>query len=579
MKEIQEYLDKKDWRILENANTNFSISGLRSYISNTGLAKHLLGLSPARNYHINGSLHIHDLDGGICSYCSGHDVGLILEKGISNIGGTSSHYAKHLDTALDHCMNFLYAAQQEFNGAQAFSNFDVYMSPFVRKDKLDYNGVKQTIQRYIYNLNFPLRTNYQTVFSNITLGFNTSNIKDNHVIIDGKLCSNVYDDYKEEIEIFDKALLDIMISGDDKEQPFTFPLITVDVDENFDWESRIANKLIQYSIKYGGPYYSNYCGTNLSKSDRRSMCCRLQLDNADIKEKNGLWDINGSTGSIGVCTINLANAAMVSNRDEDKFFERLNLVLNAAKEQSLFKRSLVNDMFDNGLYPFISQYIKGFDTYFNTIGIIGCNEACVNLFGSDIWANEKFSIKVMNFILNKLNQYKSETNQLWNLEQTPCEGATYRLAKTDIKRFPTAYTQGTKDSPYYTTGTSLPVSTDIGLVDRIKFEEKTLKLYTGGSIFHIFSDSVPSVDAIKSLLSKILSHSEIPYLTFSPTRSICHKCGLLYGKYETCPNCKSICDIYSRVVGYYRPVKNWNIGKKMEFIDRRDMLNVEDKRR
>jgi ribonucleoside-triphosphate reductase len=592
-KYIKEYLKKTTWLEKENANMSFSLQGLNyhifSNVTKEYFLKHIYG--DIEKYHREGYIHIHDL-GSFSVYCVGWDLYDLLSRGFTGVEGKiQSKPAKHLRTALLHVVNFFYTLQGEAAGAIAFSNFDTFLAPFIRYDKLSYSDVKQIMQEFIYNLNVPTRVGFQTPFTNLTFDlFVPEYLKNQPVLIGGKLQEEVYGDFQKEMNIFNKAFIEVMNEGDARGRIFTFPIPTYNITKNFQWNSEIVNNIFKITSKYGIPYFSNFIQSSMKPEDVRSMCCRLRLDTKKIK-RGGIFASNPLTGSIGVVTINLPAISLFYNDknakpDIEKFYKKLDDILNVAKKSLIIKRNLIETYTEQGLYPYSKFYLsdvknktgKYWSNHFNTIGVIGMNECFLNFYKGQKKFHTKegidFAINVMKHIKNKLQKFEEETGMLWNLEASPAEGASYRLATINynhakkLNYLSIAHFQG-EENKYYTNSTLFAPDLDINLIDRIKLQEKLQVLYTGGTVFHIFlKDSNIDPVVLKNFLKKIFQTTKIPYITFTPTFSICSSCGYLKGKHVYCYKCKKECEVYSRVVGYYRPVKNWNKGKQEEFKDR-----------
>ena len=575
MKEVREYIEKSTWRINENANTNYSLSGLKSYLANTFLARDCIANMPqsARQYHQNGAIHAHDLDSGFGPYCLGADLLKLLQNGIKTPGVTT-HPAKHLDVFLDHIVNLTYMYTKEWNGAIAWRDLDVLAAPFIRNDHLDYDDVVQNIQRLVFNLSFPLRSADQNPFSNLTLALQPPSYYENmNVIIGGKLRQDTYSDYQDEIDLFNIAFCDVMLKGDAEGKPHTFPLPTYNITKDFDWNSEVADKIFELTAKWGTPYFASYIGqSNFSVEDSISMCCRLRLNTDEIQRvSGGTWNYGSNTGSIAVATINLAQIGFLAKTSE-QFFDRLNLILESSKKYLLWRKNRAIWCFENGLMPVSRQYIRSLDTFFLTIGIIGLNEASLNLFGSDIVENAEWCEYVVKYVREKTFEMQKETGHLFNFEATPAEGASYRLARIDRSRFGDyIITQGTPESPYYTNSSMIPANHELNhdIISVIRHQEKMQRHYTGGTIFHIFTGDEPADSgAIRELIHRVCEKTVLPYVSYTPIFAICPEHGQQYGSSSTCQTCGKECDVYSRVVGYYRPVRKWNDGKKQEFNDR-----------
>ncbi len=570
MKEITDYIEKSDWRVSENANTGFSFSGLKSYIASTILARDALSKLPKniKDAHKNGEIHLHDLDSGIgIPYCYGADLQQLLFEGLKNPSGSNSRPAKHLDTVIDHMVNFIYISQSEFNGAQAFSNFDTIASAFI-VDK-EYNDVKQNIQRLIYNVSYPLRSSFQSPFLNLSFDIIPPKHMENEpVLIGGKTHESLsYGDMQNEMDMINKAFLEIMLEGDSQGKPFTFPIPTYGITkELLNKNDEVTNLLWKLSAKFGNPNFMNYVGTNTDPSSVRAMCCRLSLDISKLRGR-GLWNMGNMTGSLGVVTLNLNHA---SKDGEDHFIERIDDYYDLAIQELSIKRKYIYESFNKGLLPFTKCYLPAkdpFATFFNTIGIHAMNEACINMFEETIEFHQDFVEKILKHIRNRVDETTKETGILHNIEQTPCEGATYRLAKLDKKYgLPT---QGL-ENPFLTNSTHCPVNTIYDWTATVKIQEKFNSYYSGGTIMHGFTGEDILPERAEKIIKQMSTDTSIPYYNLTPTYSICQDHGRFAGNIPLCPICNKMNYIYSRVVGYLQPVQKWNKGKQEEFKIRKE---------
>ena len=570
---INEYTEESTWRIKSNANTGKSLSGLQSHISGTILAKDALKrLGSIGKKHVDGAHYLHDLSGGIYSpYCSGNDLLGLLHKGLINVGSVSAIAPKHFSTAIDQMTNFTFLMTGEFQGAQAWMNPDILLAPYIHEDKLTYEEVKQELQQFIWNLSFSLRPGFQSVFSNLTFGLRPSDYyKDLTPIIGGvPLTNTTYSDYQEEIDIFNRAFIDTMIEGPGEGKMFTFPLPTYNITKDFNWNGEIENKIFDLAAKWGSPYFSNYIGTDLSEDDNLSMCCRLRIDTSEIqKVSGGIWNIGSNTGSLAVFTINLPRIGYISNGNETKFYRILDNVLEDGKKYLLQKKDFIKQGVDFGLFPMISEYVgnKLFENYFLTIGINGMNECSINFCEQDIIENITWCNEVSKYIKDKVHQFQVETGNLFNYEATPAEGASYSFAKTDVEKYTDIFTQGDGDQVYYTGSSLIPMNYDINLISALKHQDLLQQNYTGGTVFHIDIGELGSPGGIKELIKKTCENTKLPYVTWSPSYSICPVHGRTAGK-----ECCEQGEVYTRVVGYIRPVKKFNIGKRREFNDKKFM--------
>lgn len=575
---VDNYLNQSDWRVRENSNVGYSLSGLLNYISGSVIANYTLYKTypmEVADTHMNGDMHIHDLSMGIAGYCAGWSLRQLLLEGFNGVPDRiSSKPPAHLDTALLQMVNFIGTLQNEWAGAQAFNSVDTYLAPFVRKDGLSYKQVKQAIQTFVFNLNIASRWGSQTPFTNITLDWTVpEDLAGQQTIVGYKGGEGVYGDYQEEMALINRAFLEVMMEGDMNGRPFTFPIPTYSLTKDFDWTSDNASKLFEMTARYGLPYFQNFINSDLKPSDVRSMCCHLMLDLAELRRNvtGGLFGSSDLTGSVGVVTINMPRLGYLS-RNEDEFFERLEYVMGLAKNSLEHKRELVERNTQNGLLPYTKRYLGTLRNHFSTIGLVGMNEACLNLLGCGIASEEgkKFSIRALNFMRERLQEFQEGTGNLYNLEATPAEGTSYRLAKIDRKKYPEIITAGDK-TPYYTNSSTLPVDSNLDLFEAMEHQEGLQTLYTGGTVFHIFlGESLEEGGNCGNLVRKVAANTRLPYFTLTPTFSICPDHGYLGGKHFKCPTCGRDCEVYSRVVGYYRPVRNWNEGKQEEFRQRRE---------
>ena len=582
---VDQYLNKIDWEVNENSNMSFSLQGLNSYISSKISRVYWLSKiypEEIRKAHIEGDFHIHDL--GILSiYCVGWDLFDLLSKGFKGAPGKiQSRPAKHFSSALGQIVNFFYTLQGEAAGAQAFSNFDTFLAPFIRHDKLSYEEVKQALQEFLFNVNVPTRAGFQTPFTNITLDLKPpEHLKNQAVIFGGMPQEETYDDFEEEMILLNRAFLEVMLEGDAKGRVFTFPIPTYNITRDFDWDAEFLNTLWEITAKYGVPYFSNFVNSDMKPEDARSMCCRLRLDTRKLEKRGGgLFGASPLTGSIGVVTINMPRLGYLS-KDEDEFFERLDRLMQLAKNSLEIKRRILEKFTEQGLYPYTKYYLrnikKRFGAYwknhFSTIGLVGLNEACLNLLGVTIGDRDgkDFGLKVLEFMRNKLIEFQEETGNNYNLEATPAEGTSYRLAMIDKKKYPDiicANEQAFKNGaePFYTNSSQLPVNYTDDIFEALDLQDELQTKYTGGTVIHIFvGERITPSDVVKNLVKRICYNYKLPYFTITPTFSICPNHGYLSGEHFTCPKCNVKCEVYSRVVGYLRPVNQWNDGKKEEF--------------
>ena len=582
---VEHYIQKLDWKIKENSNMCYSLQGLNNYISSDITSEYWLNsIYPPeiRFAHKNGDLHIHDLS-LLSVYCVGWDLRDLLIQGFKGVEGkVESAPPKHLRSALGQIVNFFYTLQGEAAGAQAISNFDTLLAPFVRYDNLDYVEVKQAIQEFVFNINIPTRVGFQTPFTNITMDlYAPSTLKDQPVILGGKECDETYSDFQPEIAMLNKAFAEVMMEGDAKGRVFTFPIPTYNITKDFDWDNPNLEMIWKMTGKYGIPYFSNFVNSDMSPEDARSMCCRLRLDNRELlKRGGGLFGANPLTGSIGVVTINMPRIGYIA-QNEDDFFDDLKKKFQLAVDSLLIKRKILEKFTDKNLYPYSKFYLREvkqgsglyWKNHFSTIGIIGMNEACLNFIGEDIAsdAGQKFSLKVMDFIRSMISEMQEKTGDMFNLEATPAEGTSYRLSMLDKKQFPEIICANEEDyqkgaAPYYTNSTQLPVNYTDDIYETLMLQDKLQVKYTGGTVLHIFlGELVNDIEALKRLIRKVVTDFRLPYFTLTPTFSICPSHGYLNGKQEKCSICNEETEVYSRVVGYLRPVKQWNNGKQAEF--------------
>ena len=595
---VDDYLKQLDWQVNENSNMGYSIQGLNNYLASAMSKNYWLNKiypNEIKEAHENGDIHIHDLN-IISVYCVGWDLKDLLSEGFTGVEGkVASKPAKHFRTALGQMVNFLYTMQGESAGAQAFSNFDTLLAPFVRYDGLNYTQVKQALQEFVFNMNVPTRVGFQTPFSNVTMDLTVpSYYKDQCVIIGGEMKEETYGEFQNEMNMINKAFFEVMMEGDASGRVFTFPIPTYNITKDFDWDNPDLDGLWEMSAKYGIPYFSNFVNSDMNPEDARSMCCRLRIDNRQLEYRGGgLFGSNPLTGSIGVVTINLPKIAYQTN-SKDEFFTVLKDRMEIAKESLEIKRKLLERLTDGGLYPYTKFYLRDikarfgvyWKNHFSTIGLVGMNEACENLLNCSI-ADEKghdFAVEVMDYMRDLIVKFQEETGNNYNLEATPAEGTSYRLAKLDKKNLidikcandEEYYNQGAE--PYYSNSTQLPVNCTDDIFELLDHQDDLQTKYTGGTVVHIFAgERINDINTMKNLVRKICDNYHLPYFTFSPTFSVCPTHGYVAGEHQTCPDCGSECEIYSRIVGYIRPVKQWNKGKKAEFKNRKtfDMAKAE----
>jgi ribonucleoside-triphosphate reductase (formate) len=583
---VDQYLEVEDWRVKENSNMSYSLQGLNNYLSSTVIAKYWIArIYPEKiaEAHFSGDLHIHDL-GVLGPYCVGWDVSDLLLSGFGGVSGKiESKPAKHFRTALGQVVNFFYTLQGEAAGAQAFSNFDTYLAPFIRYDHLNQKEVEQALQEFFFNMNVPTRVGFQTPFTNLTLDLTVPDfMKNEAVLYNGKVTQDTYGDMTKEMEMFNLAFAEGMRQGDSKGRVFTFPIPTYNITKDFDWDSKVAQAIFEVTAKYGVPYFSNFVNSDMKPEDVRSMCCRLRIDNRELRKRGGgFFGANPLTGSIGVVTLNIPRIGYLS-KDEDEFFERLETLMETAKQSLEIKRKVLEAFTDNGLYPYSRRYLrhvkegygKFWKNHFSTIGIVGVNEAIINLLGTNIASKDgqAFAQKMLTFMRKRLADYQEETGCIYNLEATPAEGTSYRLARIDKKRYKDIIFANQKQivanraEPFYTNSSQLPVDFAGDLFDALEHQETLQSLYTGGTVFHIFlGERLQSWKSAAELIKKVAWNSKLPYFTLTPTFSICPTHGYTTGEHKQCPVCGAASEVYSRVVGYLRPVDQWNDGKQAEF--------------
>ncbi|ADQ07814.1 anaerobic ribonucleoside-triphosphate reductase [Caldicellulosiruptor hydrothermalis 108] len=581
---VDQYIGKMDWRVNENSNMSYSLQGLNNHISTAVISKYWLNKiypKEVAEAHINGDFHLHDL-GVLGVYCCGWDLRDLLLNGFTGVEGkVASKPAKHFRSALGQIVNFFYTLQGEAAGAQAFSNFDTYLAPFIYYDKLTYSDVKQALQEFVFNTNVPTRVGFQSPFTNITLDLvPPSTLKDEPVIIGGQIMDRTYKEFQREMDMFNMAFAEVMMEGDAKGRIFSFPIPTYNITKDFDWDSPVVNKIMEMTAKYGLPYFSNFINSDMKPEDARSMCCRLRLDNRELRKRGGgLFGANPLTGSIGVVTINLPRIGYLS-KSEDEYFERLARLMDIAKTSLEIKREVLEDLTKKGLYPYSRFYLRDiyarygeyWKNHFNTIGIVGMHESLLNFMGVGIDTKEgrEFAIKVLDFMRERIRKYQEETGILYNLEATPAEGTSYRLARKDKQMFPDIITSG-KDEPFYTNSTQLPVDYTDDIFTALDHQEELQIRYTGGTVLHGFvGEKIDDIEVCKEIVKKIAYNYRIPYYTITPTFSVCPDHGYVAGEHFSCPTCGKECEVYSRVVGYYRPVQCWNKGKQEEFKFRKE---------
>lgn len=576
------YLKQEDWRVHENSNVNYSLGGL--ILHNSGAITANYWLENIYNHeisqaHRNGDFHLHDLS-MFSGYCAGWSLRQLIAEGLGGVPGKiSSAPPKHLSTLVQQMVNFLGILQNEWAGAQAFSSFDTYLAPFVRVDNLSYAEVKQQIQSFIFGVNTPSRWGSQAPFTNITLDWVVpEDLRGQPAIVGGVPLEETYGEFQHEMDLINKAFLEVLIEGDADGRGFSYPIPTYNLTDDFNWESENARLLFKMTGKYGTPYFQNFINSSLNPGDVRSMCCRLQLDKRELRNRGGgLFGADEFTGSIGVVTINLPRIGYRSATSEE-YFKHLDHYMDLARDSLEVKRQVISKLMDQGLFPYTQRYLRHWNNHFSTIGLIGMNESVVNFLGKDMTHPEsrRFAKEVLLHMRERLVKYQESTGHLFNLEATPGEGTSYRLAKKDHEKFPRMVIPG-GDNPFYTNSTQLPVNATDDLFEALDMQNDIQKQYTGGTVFHAFlGESIDDPDVVKELVKKMASNYQIPYFTLSPTFSVCKRHGYLKGEHFSCPNCSEETEVYSRIVGYYRPVQHWNNGKKSEF-NHRKLFSVDKK--
>ena len=596
---IDKYLENLDWKVNENSNMGYSLQGLNNYVSAEITKTYWLDkiyTSKIGQAHKEGDLHIHDLN-LLSVYCVGWDLTDLLQEGFTGVAGkVASKPAKHFRSALGQVVNFFYTLQGEAAGAQAFSDFDTLLAPFIRADKLSYEEVKQAIQEFVFNVNVPTRVGFQTPFTNITLDLECpKHMADNPVIIGGEMQDTTYGEYQEEMNMLNTALLEVLSEGDANGRVFTFPIPTVNITKDFNWDNPVIESLWEASAKYGIPYFSNFINSDMDPEDARSMCCRLRIDNRQLEYRGGgLFGSNPMTGSVGVVTINLPRLALKS-KNEKEFFKGLAELMDMAKDSLETKRKVLERLTDANLYPYTKFYLRNikqrFNQYwknhFSTIGLIGTNEAALNLLGVDIGTEKgkAFAEKTLDFMRDRLVEYQKETGNNYNLEATPAEGTTYRLAQLDKASFPDRahFANGIGAEvkcPFYTNSSHLPVNYTDDLFELMDLQDNLQTKYTGGTVIHFFlGERMDDPQTLKKLVKTICENYKLPYFTFSPSFSICRNHGYIVGEHPECPKCGEATEVYSRVVGFLRPVSQWNKGKQAEFEMREHYDNAAEHQR
>jgi len=580
---IEKYLAESDWEIKENANMTYSLQGLNNYVDNAVTKKYWLNrIYPPeiRQAAESGDFHIHDL-GSLAPYCVGWDLYDLLSQGFTGVAGKiQSTPAKHFRTALGQVVNFLYTLQGEAAGAIAFSSFDTYLAPFIYYDKLNYQQVKQAMQEFLFNCNVPTRVGFQTPFENVTLDLKPpSTLSKMPVIIGGKSQKKTYGEFQKEMDMFNRAFYEVMALGDARQRVFTFPIPTINITKKFDWDNPAYEPMWEATAKYGTNYFANFINSDMNPEDIRSMCCRLRLNSKELYHRGGgLFGSAPLTGSLGVVTINLPRIGYLA-KNERNFLDRLKYLMDLAEESLEIKRKMLENFIEKGLYPYSKFYLRNIKkmrgrywaNHFSTIGLVGMNEALLNFMGENILCEKgrNFTLKILDFMRRRLLFYQKQTGNIYNLEATPAEGTSYRLAKMDKKIYPRIITAG-HNEPYYTNSTQLPVDSSRGLFEDLDSQDDLQVKYSGGTVFHAFLGEMVSDNAtVRILIKKIFEKFRLPYFTFTPTFSICPEHGYLKGEQYTCSQCQAKTEVYSRIVGYLRPVQQFNLGKQEEFKQRK----------
>ena len=580
---IDEYLDRSDWRVNANANQGYSLGGLILNTAGKVVANYWLSqvYPPAvGEAHRQGDVHIHDLD-MLSGYCAGWSLRTLLQEGLGGIPGkVDARPAKHFSAAIGQIVNFLGTMQNEWAGAQAFSSFDTYMAPYVRTDNLTYEQVKQGIQELVYNLNVPSRWGTQTPFTNLTFDWVCpDDLKDQVPMVGDEPCDFTYGDLQPEMDVINRAYIEIMTEGDATGRVFTFPIPTYNITQDFDWHSPNADALFAMTAKYGLPYFQNFINSEMKPGDVRSMCCRLQLDLRELlKRGNGLFGSAEQTGSIGVVTVNCARLGYVHAGDEAALLGRLDELLGLARTSLELKREVIGRLIDQGLFPYTKRYLASLDNHFSTIGVNGLNEMIRNFSGDEYDITDprghQMAVRLLDHVRARMVEFQEETGHLYNLEATPAEGTTYRFAKEDRARFPEILQAGTPANPYYTNSSQLPVGFTDDPFEALERQDELQTKYTGGTVLHLYmSERLSTPDAARELVRRSLSRFRLPYLTITPTFSICPNHGYLAGEHQECPRCAEVgrmqeCEVWTRVMGYHRPVASFNVGKKGEHAER-----------
>lgn len=575
---LTEYLDRSDWRVNANANQGYSVGGLILNSAGKMIANYWLDeiFSPeAGRAHREGDIHIHDLD-MLTGYCAGWSLRALLEEGFNGVAGAiSSQPPRHFSSACGQIVNFLGTLQNEWAGAQAFSSFDTYMAPFVRLDAMSYEQVRQCMQELIYNLNVPSRWGSQCPFTNLTFDWTCpADLRDQQPLIGGQTRDFTYGDLQAEMDLINRAYIDVMTGGDADGRAFTFPIPTYNITKDFDWESSNTEALFAMTAKYGLPYFQNFVNSDLDPGMIRSMCCRLQLDLRELlKRGNGLFGSAELTGSIGVVTVNMARLGHLCADDEPALVRELDRLLELGRETLERRRATVQELIDGGLYPYTKRYLGDLGNHFSTLGVNGMNEMVRNFTGDrhDLTdeVGQEMSLRILDHVRERMVEFQESTGTMYNLEAAPAEGATYRFAKEDRARFPGILTAGTTDNPYYTNSSQIPVGATEDPFEALELQEELQAKYTGGTVLHLYmNEAMSSAQTTRELVRRALTRFRLPYLTITPTFSICPAHGYLSGEHLVCEQCGQACEVWTRVMGYFRPVSSFNIGKKGEYAER-----------
>ena len=581
-----DYLNDRDWGVKENANMQRSVNGLNNYVREAFTKKYwLYEVYPIDvcKVHESGDAHIHDL-GFFGPYCAGWDLRQLLSDGFGGVDGkVESKPAKHLRSFLGQIVNSTFTTQGETAGAQAWSSFDTYCAPFVYYDKMTFEQVCQCLQEFVFNINVPTRVGFQCPFSNLTFDIRVpSTLKDEPVLVGGQMMDKTYGDFQEQMDLFNRAFCKVMLDGDAKGRVFTFPIPTINITKDFDWKSPVVDDFMRITCKYGIPYFANYVNSDLSPEDAVSMCCRLRLDKRELRKRGGgLFGSNPMTGSIGVYSINLPRIGYLATSKED-FFERLHRITTLGKVSLEIKRKIIEKQSEQGLYPYSTNYLRNvkehtgefWTNHFNTIGLVGMNECCLNFIGKDVGSPEglAFSLEIMNYLRNLMVEFQEETGHSYNLEATPAEGTSYRLAKIDHEKYPGIIQSGV-DEPMYTNSSQLPVGYTEDVFECCDLQDELQSLYTGGTVQHLYiGERIEDIETAKMLIQRVFAKYKMPYISITPTFSICKDHGYIAGEHFNCPTCGQKAEVWSRVVGYLRPVQNYNPGKKEEYMMRKKFV-------